>query len=621
MNRKYIKADTMQEIIKNENSLDMVAVSIMDLFVIETVKKVSGYTNTKGHSNYAHTTGEVSLDLVKSCLKGIDTVAIFCGEAGTKFMTFDIDVSGDLVKAEEISKNIINILMDKFEATEENILVNYSGQKGLHVHLIFDNLIPVKRTKEAYNYVIQELELDKTEVEYRPTSKQAVKFPLQNHLHTKNPCTLVDAFNDFSVLNPYALLNVSKMDNELFLMNLEEVMVEVNRKEKIKNSEKVASSSRVPLSYITGNLYTSKPNAKANHTRAIKNAKNNNTSTNTNISTIYNNCYLIDKEQMLVKPNTRHEVTVTMGTFYNKLGIDIDEAIERLTIIIENTFENQRNFIDSKTTLSFAKKEIKRLVKIAYENNYQFESKAVEKVEVFEKELKTILSIKQKFAREVGLALLIQDKKYNTNKEKHTFTVSYRQINELLGTNKSHKDIAKAYDILEEAGLMTITNKKQIKAKKHYKDTTKIKIKYREMKKKINEQSIVLDLNVVAKENLTVEKLSVALFKKEDLKNSYAKSTFHRTIVKLYKKLRTFSGMIIRTAKTKSYTLLLDMIGNAFNVLETRKMNVNTVKPKYNLIDYITTKDVKTLEELILNYQEKVNFEKENSIFNYAIPT
>ncbi|TVY09992.1 TOTE conflict system archaeo-eukaryotic primase domain-containing protein [Paenibacillus cremeus] len=152
--------------------------------------------------------------MIESHLNGEYTVGTFCKEVFTKFITIDVDYKGNL----EMSKLITNKISEQF--TDWHIpehYISFSGNKGYHIDIFFDDLIQWKHAKKFYEHLIKSLNLDDKKVEFRPTSTQGVKLPLGIHQETGNYC---------GFCYPDNLTVMSKENSEEFLFNIKKIQSE-----------------------------------------------------------------------------------------------------------------------------------------------------------------------------------------------------------------------------------------------------------------------------------------------------------------------------------------------------------------------------------------------------------
>lgn len=113
-------------------------------------------------------------------------VAVFAGAWGSKFVCFDVDDG----RAETV-RELIDCL-EAFGFPRERIYVSFSGNKGYHVEVFFDELVATETLQWMYRLIIGKGELDSRKVEFRPTNTMSIKLPLSIHARTGNVCWYVD---------------------------------------------------------------------------------------------------------------------------------------------------------------------------------------------------------------------------------------------------------------------------------------------------------------------------------------------------------------------------------------------------------------------------------------------
>ncbi|GIP50939.1 hypothetical protein J53TS2_45300 [Paenibacillus sp. J53TS2] len=157
-------------------------------------------------------------------LNGKFTIGTFSGEQTTRFITFDVDFH-DLIKAKWITGKVAITLNDM--NIEHHI--SFSGNKGYHIDIFFEDLIEVDHAMRFFNYVIQVSDIIEhsdagNKVEFRVTSSQGVKLPLGIHQKTGQYCGFID--DDFNVMSKQHseayLLTINKIDSHqvLDLLNI-----------------------------------------------------------------------------------------------------------------------------------------------------------------------------------------------------------------------------------------------------------------------------------------------------------------------------------------------------------------------------------------------------------------
>ncbi len=182
------------------------------------------------------------------------SIAVFSAEKSSKFLTFDVDCYGWDYHGKIAARFIVRSLENYF--SRECIHVSFSGNKGYHVTVFFDNFVSIDKLKKVFNLVLNQSgvydnfysNLDDVIVEFRPNFNQAVKLPLG--------CN----FKSSDKIDNYAYFvndDFNKIDNEIeYIMNIKRASTETIReiidtnKEKnmVKTSVKKCTSSPIIIS-------------------------------------------------------------------------------------------------------------------------------------------------------------------------------------------------------------------------------------------------------------------------------------------------------------------------------------------------------------------------------------
>lgn len=210
-----------------------------------------------------------------------------------KWICFDFDVNKELIKNGEFDKNksdfyqelniSIQKLLDFLNEKDINYLIEFSGNRGIHIWILFENNI----TRED-GYIIFQSILDKADIQlntqkfsldkypkslYSSTNTDkgtGVKIPLSFHQISKKYSCIIENLNNFDltkleitniddyfVENQLAILNkyIKQKKDELFdkLEITEEKIVEEYQKHNFINSVSISSNNR-ELNEIIDNL-------------------------------------------------------------------------------------------------------------------------------------------------------------------------------------------------------------------------------------------------------------------------------------------------------------------------------------------------------------------------------
>lgn len=228
---------------------------LSDLYIVQTGKYLRqskrGYiTCIAGRPSKQGKTQKLNDWYIEQHLNGKFTIGTFSGEQTTRFMTFDVDFHNP-VMAKWITGKIANTL------NELNIKhqISFSGNKGYHIDIFFEDLIKVDHAKRFFNHVIQVSDVIEhsdagNKVEFRVTNSQGVKLPLGIHQKTGKYCGFID--DDFNVMNKQQseayLLTINKIESQQVLDILE---INDAEKQKIDTNDLIevedAISPFVPL--------------------------------------------------------------------------------------------------------------------------------------------------------------------------------------------------------------------------------------------------------------------------------------------------------------------------------------------------------------------------------------
>ena len=119
-------------------------------------------------------------------IDGKYSVCVFAGEHATKFISVDVDLGEPDVVCKVIDT------MTEMGIPRELIYVSYSGRKGYHVDIFFEDYIYNTCAEKFYWALIERSGLNPRKVEFRPTYGQAIKLPLGVHQVTHKRCWFVD---------------------------------------------------------------------------------------------------------------------------------------------------------------------------------------------------------------------------------------------------------------------------------------------------------------------------------------------------------------------------------------------------------------------------------------------
>lgn len=148
-------------------------------------------------------------NLVKHVLREY-AISVYCAKEGSRFMTFDVDAGG----LDTVKKLVEAIANTGIKRTD--IHISTSGKKGYHVELFFNDLAPLGAMSRFYWAVMKAAECSKKEVEFRPSSRLAIKLPLSVHPATGRMCWYLDRETLEEIADYAYLFSVVPMAADVF---------------------------------------------------------------------------------------------------------------------------------------------------------------------------------------------------------------------------------------------------------------------------------------------------------------------------------------------------------------------------------------------------------------------
>ena len=369
--------------------------------------------------------------LLRRYLQGRKTYGIFSGGYYSKFLTFDVDCANRDDIARWATFKIIMLLTEEYGVWRNDIHVSTSGRKGYHVDLFFDRPVLVTDLQRFFTAVVADVgELPVGKIEFRPSWGAGVKLPLGVHQVTGNRCWYVDR----DTLEP-----IESFD---YILDVEPMSAEIITDQDIGLTEEQAAE----FEYIAR---TVDPNANVLTERdALHKAKR-----------------VLDAGR-LTESGTRHSTTVLLASFFNVHGWAPEEAVEAILSVLHNT---PRDYFNKDSTPEHWEKETRRLVKLAYERDYQLGNENKE-IRVYKSEILEVLKCGTFRTRQMAFAMLVTSKRYN-----RVFKFSWEIAKKMVGTN-SNETVRKTIKRLEQAGFIEVVRRGELdkaasreKGRAHYK--------------------------------------------------------------------------------------------------------------------------------------------------------
>ncbi|KLV28664.1 TOTE conflict system archaeo-eukaryotic primase domain-containing protein [Priestia megaterium] len=311
-------------------------------------------------------------------VQGKRSIGVFATKDNkSKFMTFDLDFENDWNMVKWIGYRIIFTLVE-CGVPEEHIHVSFSGNKGIHIDLLFDNLIDVPTLKRFREHVLQIADIDTdihSKIEFRP-AQQGVKIPLCRHLKTGNWCTFRDPFDIDRELNDEYVLQIEPMDADLFMENVIGRINDEYELEPVESNEPIEPIKPVePLNdrEIIEQSKQYKPNPIESHGVGVDRE-------------ITVKTYLKYWNDGFPTKGTRHNITFVIANMWREhfnydestvmemmvewiqrqpqssMNTPMAEAVEDTKNIVRDVFKNRYSFLKERTHISFSVTELRTIL-------------------------------------------------------------------------------------------------------------------------------------------------------------------------------------------------------------------------------------------------------------------
>lgn len=401
------------------------------LFILTRRKYIFQSPKTKSWLTFDHHKNKKILkmndSLIKSHLNGKGAYGVFSAKDFTKFLTFDVDVKDDLLRAKYNAIKLVESLK-QVGIKDKDIHISFSGNKGYHVDLYFIEPIGNDIAFEFYEMMLKHSDCTSKEIEFRPYMlKYGVKLPLGIHQVTRKRCWYVDYYNYFKPIKSFDhILTIEQMDVEVLYSILERERDIYDEQEIIE----VEETRQVIENKITA-LNSYKHNIDEKET----------------IESIEK---LINEGLQIV--GTRHNSSFKIAKYFRHQGFEQEETLEML-----NEWIRQQDETKYSTPLEDCYKDNELIVHYIYEKEVAmtFESKIIE---VTYEEMKQIIKLKSLNQKLIAYCLLIHSKRFAN--QQGVFYMSFNQM--AISSGLSNKTVRTIVNQLEEIGILNIVARNQM---------------------------------------------------------------------------------------------------------------------------------------------------------------
>lgn len=409
-----------------------------DLYIIQRKKYLIQYpkqyiTCQAGTARNGKKTKPLTDWHMEKHLSGEFAIGTFGGVFKTKFITFDVDYL-DKQMAKWITYKIAKTL-DDLEVND--YYISFSGNKGYHIDLFFEDLIAVEQAKKFFEHVLDESDIrqyfdDGNKVEFRPTDKQGVKLPLGKHQKSKKYCGFCIVEKGLKVM--------TKKQSEKYLMTIQ----------KIQSSVVHDILGEVKEDKISKDTFVQTEDAIAQHKPLPHYEQTEEFSASMAIDYLQNG---------LKAKGSRHKITLLLAIYLKYTGLEQEQCKQILYDWME-----QQNPNTYTTPLKDCFKDMDQIVRDTYERDYQLASTKRDLTVSFNEIDSIIHNCPEKNQKLLAYTLLIHSKRHSN--EKGVFFMTFEQMEKATGLVRKtlHTQIGK----LAELGVMEIVERdRKVKGEKH----------------------------------------------------------------------------------------------------------------------------------------------------------
>lgn len=413
--------------------------------------------------------------LIQHHLEGKKTIGVFSGEHTSRFICFDFDMI-DKTQLKWITLQALDIL-NELGFSDSDIHLADSGNKGLHLLLFSDKVIPLTYFKKLFIIVMQKLQdnlpqetyskLHKSNeltleipnicnIEFRPNGVQGVKLELginyRNTTDSNNKCLFMDKSTFELIEDMDYFLNITPTDH-----NIIKTIVDDNEEDTLK------------VEVVNEGVELVKENIKESHAHTINRDED---------ETIE---HIKDLLINGMKTNgSRHTSTFKISRYLKYMGLELDETIEELK---EWMIKQDKKYYNS--TLEDALSECERIAKLTYEKGYTLVSE-IKNLHIYKDEMLQIMKIKDKNSKILLFSMILHSKRYSS--QNGSFYMTYAQMEEMCGISRTTG--IKLVNKLEEMGTIEIVDRDITQKGTHKKRPNKYKINI-----KVDDLTSVLEID------------------------------------------------------------------------------------------------------------------------------
>lgn len=422
----------------------------------------------------------------------------------TKFMTFDVDIANNLSEALIVTRDLYKLLTNYYGLNKKDVHISFSGSKGYHVDLFFNEVVDYKSLLPFYEEVLQVLNETKQRIEFRP-SGAGVKLPLSINQKTGNYCYFVDpdTFRPVEDSIKY-LLSIEQMDYQdfkEFILNDIESDIPDFTLELEEGKEFIELAAHLNLE-------------------------------GKSLDEINQELTEVLQEGRLIFPDSRHRISWLLPTFFNTQGYEEEEAARQTLSVIVNTYDNYKGFIDKSKTREYVIAEVRRLTALVYKEGYTINNQRKE-IEVSKAEVKQMLEVKKLHLKRLLFSLLVQSKRHA--RQDGSFYMAY-SVMERMGNTDNRTRALRYIQELEQAGLVEIVSQAVIDKERTRAEAT-VRYKPNEYRVTLKEAETIEDkatIKLKATNEVRLENVLPLFISEKEAKKKLPRGQWETTFKEVY---------------------------------------------------------------------------------------
>ncbi len=408
---------------------------------------IEQYKDNEGNTKWMQRKYTLTDNILRDHFSGDRTVGIFYGgTGGTKFLVFDVDAEGDS-SAQYIRVNGILSALVRAGIDPNNIHVMFSGLKGYHVQLFFEDMLPINSVVAFGRAILAQLKDYRSGVELRPESVngRGVKLPLALHLKSGVFAHYVDRYSLEPVSNSVDyFMGISPIPKERMKAAIDRVLKD--------GGTKHASIAQLPMESLEKRL------ERADLEFADMHMPTNNSSHLRR----YAESLL---REGLKETGTRHHAQFILALYFKEQSKPVSQAIDEIQAWVKTQWERG---MTKERNLGNLLREVSRNVSNIYSNSAYvglYDSRGREPIMTYD-DATLAASFEKRNTRRVMWALLMIGRMYHTG---GVFAASMTSIAEMTGLCR--QTVSKIMHDLIDSGLISVQEEyrySQRKARVYY---------------------------------------------------------------------------------------------------------------------------------------------------------